>query len=139
MSDPVELWFTNGDTGSSVCLYSRMGFVSAEDALFLAMMDGDLNQEDEFIVWTLKKFWFHTGDEDPENYGLSSMPGRSTEQYHIDFKQKLIKRVTMNYQEPDTNKWMTIRKFWTFEDFYNSHRSVALDRPLSILTVRLQP
>jgi len=75
MSDPVELWFTNGDTGESVCLYSRMDFLSAEDALFLAMMDGNLEDADEFIVWTLKKLWDLTGDDDPNNYGISSLLG----------------------------------------------------------------
>jgi hypothetical protein len=128
MSDPVELWFTDGDTGSSVCLFSRMGFVSTEDALFLAMMDSDPLHMDEFIVWTLKKFFVLTGDDDPDNYGISSMPGRCTEQYHIDFKQKLIKRVTMDYQEPDPSMQMTIRKLWTFEDFYQSHKSAALEQ-----------
>ena len=107
--------------------YSRMGFVSAENSIFLAMMDGDLNKMDEFIVWTLKKFFDLTGDDDTNNYGLSSIPGRSTEQYHIDFKQKLIKRITLNYHELDPSKQMTIRKLWTFEDFYHSHKTSALE------------
>jgi hypothetical protein len=127
MSDPVEILFVDGNIGSSVCLYSRMDFLSAEDALFLAMIDGDLNQPDEFIVWTLKKLVDLTGDDEPNNYGISSLPGRSTEQYHLDFKQKLIKRVTMDYQEPDLSKQMAIRKLWTFEDFYQSHRTAALE------------
>ncbi len=133
MSDPVEILFTNGDTGESVCLYSRIGFLSAEDSLFLAMMDGDLQSMDEFIVWTLKKFFDLTGEDDPNSYGLSSLPGQSTEQYHLDFKQKLIKRVTIDYQEPDPSKQMTIRKLWTFEDFYQSHKTAALEhRPPSL-------
>jgi hypothetical protein len=127
MSDSVEILFTDCNNGSSVCLYSRMGFVSTEDALFLAMMDGNLEDADEFIVWTLKKLWDLTGDNDPKNYGLSSLPGRSTEQYHIEFKQKLIKRVTMDFQEPDHSKQMTIRNLWTFEDFYQSHKTAALE------------
>jgi hypothetical protein len=126
MSDPVELWFTDGNTGSSVCLYSRMGFVSAEDALFLAMMDGDLLKMDEFIVWTIQKLFDITGDDDPDNYGISSVPGRSTEQYHIDFKQKFIKRVSMDYSA-DLSQKVSIRKLWTFEDFYQSHKTAVLE------------
>jgi hypothetical protein len=126
MSDPVELWFTDGNTGSSICLYSRMGFVSAEDALFLAMMDGDLNQVDEFILWTIKKLWDLTGDDDPDNYGISSIPGRSTEQYHIDFKHKFIKRVTIDYSK-NLFEEVTIRKIWKFEDFYQSHKIAVLE------------
>jgi len=33
----------------------------------------------------------------------------------------------MDYQEPDLSKQMTIRKLWTFEDFYNTHRTAALE------------
>ncbi len=127
MSDPVEIWFRDGESGESVCLYSRMGFVSAEDALFLAMMDGDLTRMDEFAVWTLKKFWMLTGDEESANYGISSIPGRCMERYHLDFNQKTIKYVTMDYHEPDLSKQMILKKHWTFEDFYHSHRTAALD------------
>lgn len=127
MSDPVEIWFRDGESGESVCLYSRMGFVSAEDALFLAVMDGDLTRLNEFAVWTLKKFWMLTGDDDPNNYGISSIPGRCMEQFHLDFKQKTIKKVTMDYGA-DPSEQMTIKKLWTFEDFYNAHRTAVLDQ-----------
>jgi len=127
MSDPVEIWFRDGESGESVCLYSRMGFLSAEDALFLAMMDGDLTRLDEFAVWTLKKFWMLTGDEEPTNYGITSMAGRCMEQYHLDFKQKTIKYVIMDYVADPTEQ-MTIKKLWTFEDFFNTHLTTAIDR-----------
>ncbi len=126
MADPIEILFTDGNTGDSVCLYARWGIYSGEDALFLALKDHK-DRWDEMDVLahsTMRHIYDLINDGDDLNYGISALPGRCSEQIHVDFKAQIIRRVTVDYSEDITNQ-STVHNAWTFQEFYDTHLRVS--------------
>jgi hypothetical protein len=127
MSDPIEIFFTDGNTGESVCLFARWGFFAGEDALFLAMMHHKERWDDLSLIAhaTMRNLFELAGDEDETSLGISSTPGRSTEQIHVDFKCKMIRKVSMDYSK-EIPEQTTVQQLWTFQEFYDPHRNAAV-------------
>lgn len=126
MSDALEILFTDGDTGDSVCLYARWGIYSGEDALFLALTDHKdrWNEMDILAHSTMRHIYDLVNDGDNLNYGLSAHSGRCTEQLHVDVKSHVIRTVTVDYSK-DISEQTTVHRLWTFQEFYENHLHVG--------------
>ncbi len=122
MADAIEILFIDGTTGDSVCLYARWGFSAGEDALFLALKDHKDRWDEMDILAhsTMRHLYDLINDGDDLNYGISSFPGRCTEQVHVDFKAEIIRKVTADYSQ-DISHQTKVLKAWTFKEFFDQH------------------
>jgi hypothetical protein len=136
MSEPIEIVFMDGRTGDSVCLYARWGIYSGEDALFLALKDHKDRWDDMGVLAhsTMRHLYDLIDDGDDTNYSLSSTPGASTDQIHVDFKAGVIRQVTVDYSDEICNQ-TTVHNAWTFQEFYDLHLQKSGDK-LAILHSR---